>query len=73
MYYIQVGSFSKAESVETELTKIGRNWPLAVQRAGTPESPLYRILVGPVNLGESGAIFQRLKTTYTDAFVRVGS
>jgi hypothetical protein len=73
MYYIQVGSFSKTESIESELAKIGRNWPLAIQKAGTAERPLYRILVGPLNLGESGALLPRLKTSYSDAFVRVGT
>jgi hypothetical protein len=72
-YYVQVAALSKPESVETEITKIGRTWPLAVQRAGSAEKPVYRVLIGPVNLGESGALLQRFKTTYKDAFVRLGN
>jgi hypothetical protein len=72
-YYVQVAALGKAESVETEISKIGRSLPLAVQSAGSPEKPVYRILIGPVNLGESGALLQRFKATYKDAFVRLGS
>ena len=72
-YYIQLAAFGKTENVESELDKIGRAWPLAVQGSGTPDNPVYRILVGPVNLGESGALLQRFKGTYKDAFVRLGS
>ncbi|MDR1566868.1 MAG: SPOR domain-containing protein [Treponema sp.] len=72
-YYVQVAALSKAESVEMEINKIGRSLPLAVQSAGSPEKPVYRILIGPVNLGESGALLQRFKAAYKDAFVRLGS
>jgi hypothetical protein len=41
--------------------------------SGTMEKPVYRILIGPVNLGESGALLQRFKLRYNDAFVRQGS
>jgi hypothetical protein len=60
--------------VENELGKIGRNYPLAIQNAGSTGSPLYRILVGPVSKGESGALLQRFKGLgYRDAFLRGGS
>ena len=73
MYYVQLAALSKPESIETEIARIGRSWPLAVQRAGTAEDPIFRLLVGPLNLGESGAILQRFRATYRDAFVRVGN
>jgi hypothetical protein len=70
-YYLQLGAFSKAEAVELELNKIGRAYPLAVQNGGSPENPVYRILLGPVNLGESGALLRRFKGSgYGDAFIR---
>jgi hypothetical protein len=57
--------------VESALTRIGNTYPLAVQAGGSPERPLYRILVGPVNLGESSALLQRFKGNgYRDAFIR---
>jgi hypothetical protein len=69
-YYLQLAAYNKAESVEKELTRIGSAWPLTVQASGSPEQPLYRILVGPVNLGESGALLQRFKGSgYADAFI----
>jgi hypothetical protein len=73
-YYLQLGAFSKPESVENEIHRIGGAFPLSVQATGSAEKLLYRILVGPVNLGESGALLQRFKGSgYKDAFVRQGS
>ncbi|MDR1429903.1 MAG: SPOR domain-containing protein [Spirochaetaceae bacterium] len=70
-YYLQLGAYSYTDLVEAELSRLGRTYPLAVQLAGAPERPLYRILVGPVNMGESGALLQRFKNTgYSDAFIR---
>ncbi|MDR0403037.1 MAG: SPOR domain-containing protein [Treponema sp.] len=72
-YYLQLGAYSKSETVEREIAKIERNLPLAVQNAGNADRPLYRILVGPVNHGESGALLQRFRGIgYKDAFVRRG-
>jgi hypothetical protein len=71
MYYLQLGAYSKPDLVESELSRIGGAYPLAVQNGGSFEKPLYRILVGPVNLGESSALLQRFKGNgYRDAFVR---
>ncbi|MDR2027986.1 MAG: SPOR domain-containing protein [Treponema sp.] len=73
-YYLQLAAFSRTESVEQELSKIDKVYPLAIQPGGSPERPLYRILVGPVNLGESGALLQRFKGKgWGDAFIRNGS
>jgi cell division septation protein DedD len=72
-YYVQLGAFSKTETVESEINRIGSAYPLAVQSAGSGEKPVYRILLGPMNQGESGAILQRFKSIgYSDAFVRTG-
>jgi len=72
-YYIQLVAFTKAESVEPELAKLGGEWPLAIQTAAIGGKTFYRVLVGPVNLGESNALLQRFRGTYKDAFVRLGS
>ena len=73
-YYLQLGAFGKPEAVEAALAKIGKTYPLAVQSAGSAANPVYRVLVGPVNLGESGALLQRFKRSgYKDAFVKQGS
>ncbi|MDR0476222.1 MAG: hypothetical protein LBH43_21470 [Treponema sp.] len=71
-YYIQVVAGAEAEGIESEIRKIGRSLPLAVQRTGV-ENRIYRLLIGPVNLGESGALLERIKASYKDAFVRVGT
>jgi cell division septation protein DedD len=73
-YYLQIGAFSRTELVESLAAKVGNGYPLAVQNGGSEERPLYRLLIGPVNLGESGALLQRFKSIgYNDVFVRKGS
>ncbi len=70
-YYLQLGAYSKAAAVEALVKELGSTYPLTIQEAGSPEKPLYRILVGPVNLGESGALLQRFKLGgYRDVFIR---
>ncbi|MDR2159930.1 MAG: SPOR domain-containing protein [Treponema sp.] len=70
-YYLQIGAYSRVETVESALSKIDKAYPVAVQNAGDTENPVYRILLGPVNLGESGALLQRFKGMgYGDAFVK---
>jgi cell division septation protein DedD len=72
-YYLQIGAFSRTDPVEALISKVGNGYPLAVQNGGTEEKPLYRLLIGPVNLGESGALLQRFKSIgYRDVFVRKG-
>jgi hypothetical protein len=71
MYYLQLRAFSKTDLVQAELTRLGDTYPLAIQTGGTQENPLYRVLVGPVNLGESNALLRRFKGNgYGDAFIK---
>jgi cell division septation protein DedD len=70
-YYVQLGAFSQPASVEDALTKLDKSYPLTVQSSGSADKPTYRLLVGPVNRGESGALLQRFKRSgYGDAFVK---
>jgi hypothetical protein len=70
-YYLQLGAYSKPEVLESSVSKLDSHYPLAVQAAGSQDNPIYRLLLGPVNLGESGALLQRFKGSgYNDAFVR---
>jgi hypothetical protein len=70
-YYVQLGAYRSAASVESALLKIDPKYPLNVQNSGSADTPLYRLLVGPVNLGESGALVQRFKGSgYRDAYIR---
>ncbi len=70
-YYVQVAALSKEQLVQDAIHQLGPTYPLAVQRAGTPDKPLYRVLVGPINQGESAALLQRFKRIgYSDAFIK---
>ena len=71
-YYVQIVAFSNAEAVNPEISRIDRRLPITVMDAGTQQSPLYRILIGPLTLGEAGAMVHRFRSTHSDAFVRVG-
>jgi len=73
MYYVQIGAYRTAQTVESEILKIEKNLPVALMRLESEDGPIYRVLIGPLNLGESGAILQRYKATYKDAFIRVGN
>jgi hypothetical protein len=70
-YYIQIGAFTQPDTLEVAVTRINRNYPLTVQPGGSLNSLVYRLLIGPLNMGESGAVLQRVKSNgYPDAFVR---
>jgi len=69
--YVQIAAFQRAEHVEDEISRIGTTYPLAVQNIGSDTNPMFRILLGPLNQGESGAMLQRFKSIgYNDAFIR---
>jgi hypothetical protein len=70
-YYVQVGAFSRAELVEGAINRIDSSYKPVVFREGNAIQPMYRILLGPLTLGESGAVLQRFKSIgYSDAFIR---
>jgi hypothetical protein len=76
MYYVQIGTYEKAQTVESEILKVEKNLPVAVMqtimKTGNTEKLVYRVLIGPLKIGESGAVLQRYKEIYKDAFLRVG-
>jgi hypothetical protein len=72
-HYIQVAAYSKTESAEYELSRLDNTLPRAVMGAVVDGKQVYRVLIGPVNIGESGAILQRYKPIYKDAFLRLGT
>ena len=72
--YIQLGAYNRPEAVQVELARIGTVYPLAVQVGEAAGRPLYRILLGPINPGETGALLQRFRLLgYRDAFIRQGT
>ena len=69
--YVQVAAYQRVEHVEDEINRIGTSYPLAVQNVGSDTNPMFRVLLGPLNQGESGAMLQRFKSIgYSDAFIR---
>jgi len=78
-YYLQIAAYSNPDAVHYELSRINRidsnlARELVVIRGENPEhGTVYQILIGPLNLGESGALLQRFRsTTHRDAFIRSG-
>ncbi|MCL2763521.1 MAG: hypothetical protein FWD36_10045 [Treponema sp.] len=70
-WYVQIAAYNRPDHVEDELSRIGTTYPLAIQNIGTEINPIFRILLGPLNQGESGAMLKRFKSIgYTDAFMR---
>jgi len=70
-WYVQLGVYTRPDNVEDEISRIGTGYPVAIQNIGTDNSPVFRVLLGPLNQGESGATLQRFKSIgYADAFVR---
>jgi cell division septation protein DedD len=70
-WYVQIGVYSRPDNVEDEIGRIGTAYPIAIQNVGTDTSPIFRVLLGPLNQGESGAMLQRFRSIgYADAFVR---
>ena len=71
-YYVQIAAYSRTESAEYELSRIDKALPRTVMAIGNETKPIYRVLIGPLNIGESGAVLQRYKSIYKDAFVWQG-
>jgi len=69
-YYVQLVSLP-ANQVENTLRQIDQRYNPVIFR---DRDNLYRILIGPLNQGESAAILQRFRSIgFNDAFVRFGN
>jgi len=67
-YYVQIAAVDAPESVESAIIDDVRSYSPVVYKDG---DHFYRVLLGPLNQGESAAILQRSKSFgYKDAFVR---
>ena len=72
-YYLQLGAYGYTPTVEQELAKIERGYPVTVQCINLSGNSVYRVLIGPVNQGEAGALLKKFQAKgYKDAFVRRG-
>jgi len=72
-YYVQIGAYRTNQTVESEILKIEKDLPVSIMRIESDQGPIYRILIGPLNIGESGTVLQKYKAIYKDAFLRVGT
>jgi hypothetical protein len=68
-YYVQIAALQSPELFENAIKKFDHQfWPIVFD----DKNNLYRILLGPLNQGESAAVLQRFKSIgYKDAFVRL--
>lgn len=71
-YYLQICAVSRLDNLVQELSRHAR-YPLVVHPDSSGNKTVYRLLVGPVNQGESGALLSRFKRSgYRDAFIKKG-
>ncbi len=72
-YYLQVSAHRSVEAAVRTVRSLEQRYPLAVTEHGEGEERLFRILVGPVNRDERGALLIDLRSLgFRDAFVRHG-
>ena len=73
MWYVQIGAFGDRLSVADEIDRVGTRYPLLVHPISTADGPMYRVLIGPLNQGESAAALRRVRGELNAyAFVRQG-
>jgi hypothetical protein len=69
--YVQIGAFTRPDTLETAVARTRRSYPLAVQTGGSNNNLVYRLLIGPLNAGESAAVAQSVRNGgFPDAFIR---
>jgi len=70
-YYVQLAAYSSKELAQSAVNRIDTSFqPVAFMEENKTDS-MYRILLGPLNQGESSAVLQRFKSIgYKDAFIR---
>ncbi|TVQ27068.1 MAG: hypothetical protein EA383_03575 [Spirochaetaceae bacterium] len=72
-FYLQIGAWSRIESVEAVTRDLSDVYPLVITRVETEERTLYRVFVGPLGADERGLALFNIRTLgFRDAFVRRG-
>jgi hypothetical protein len=70
-YYIQLGIYGNMDALQNEARKIDGSYPVQAQSTGIEGKSSYRLLVGPLNEGESNASLLHFKRYgFKDAFIR---
>ena len=71
-WYVQLGAFRDPLSAAEEIGRAGA-YPALVQQIGSEAEPMFRVLLGPLNQGESAALLRRVRSVGNgEAFVRQG-
>ena len=75
MYYVQVAAYRNTESVEYEIARrIDKSLPVKIEvNPESGDSPIYRILIGPVDYEQSREILERYDSIFPGSFVRIGT
>jgi hypothetical protein len=69
--YLQMGAFRYPTMIESELNKIGRNYPLVIEETGSWSATLYKILIGPMTEGEAQALRPQMQAAgWPDTYIR---
>jgi len=71
-WYVQIGSYTKADYVENAVKRAGNTGPMVIHNAGTDANPIFRVLLGPFSQSESKTVLQRFRNKGYDAFLRNG-
>jgi len=74
MYYLQLGAYSEPNSARGLADRLIPSFPVAVYSTVERDKTVYKVLVGPVNEDETGALIYNLKARgYKDVFLRRGN
>lgn len=70
-YYVQIAVYKDSVNVREVYTRFGKKYPVAVQRSSVAGSQAMKVLIGPVNKDEYGAVLEYFqKNGFKDAFIR---
>ena len=73
-FYLQVGVFAESASAGRLQDDLSETYPVTVYLVEQRERPIYKVLVGPLNRDESGALLLTFRSLgFADAFIRKGS
>ena len=70
-YYVQLGVYSESKNAKQIADKYSVSYPVAVLRESSASKQIYKVLLGPVNLDESGGLLYNFRAKgFKDAFIR---
>jgi len=73
-YFLQLAAFTEAKQAASLNADLSDTYPVTGYLAGSGDKPGYRVLVGPLNQDETGALLYRFRVRgFPDAFLRAGA